>query len=522
MASTGVVLHSEDRAGEVSGPPSCVRLAPDDGDIADYLHDESKLASHGAASLAVPASLDELRQVMRWHAQEGHRVAVSGSRTGVAGGAVPEPGTHIVSLATLRGIVSVNETIEPPTATVLAGTWLNEFTAYLAAHHPTLAFPVDPTETSASLGGMVATNAGGARTYRFGAMREWVEGLTVELPSGRTLTLRRGGGEGSDRTLVLEDGDAVRRLAIAPIPKPPTKNAIGYGFLPGRDAIDLWIGAEGTLGVVSEVTVRLQRQGEARLGYLQFFAKVPTAFAFVRALRAEPAIKTTAIEFLDARSQALARESGKPAVDRVLQFAGDAVCSVFTEIGYESEEDLVEIADVLFRLVSAAGGDPDSSLAGANEGELKDIRAFRHAVPERINAIIAQRRERHPGLHKIATDMAVPDEALDWVFNRYQEILGAEGLDFAAFGHVGNNHFHVNILPRDEEELARAKGCYAVLAREIVARGGCVAAEHGIGRIKKSFLPVQYAPEVMESLRAVKRWADPEWRLNPGVLIDPS
>lgn len=522
MASTRLVLHSEDRTGAVAETPSCVRLTPDDGDISDYLHDESKLTSHGAASLAVPASLDQLRQVMRWHAQGGHRVAVSGSRTGVAGGAVPERGTHIVSLAALRGVVSVDETGEPPTATVLGGTWLSEFTTYLAAHHPTLAFPVDPTETSASLGGMVATNAGGARTYRFGAMREWVEGLTVELPSGRTLTLRRGGGEGPDGTLVLEDGGDARRLEIAPIPKPPTKNAIGYGFFPGRDAIDLWIGAEGTLGVVSEVTVRLQRQGESRLGYLQFFAQVPTAFAFVRALRAEPAIKTTAIEFLDARSQALARESGKPSVDRVLQFAGDAVCSVFTEIGYESEEELVEIADRLSQLVSEAGGDPDASLAGANEGELKDIRAFRHAVPERINAIIAQRRDRYPGLHKIATDMAVPDEALDWVFNRYQVILGAEELDFAAFGHVGNNHFHVNILPRNEEELARAKACYAVLAREIVARGGCVAAEHGIGRIKKSFLPVQYAPEVMESLRAVKRWADPEWRLNPGILIDPS
>jgi D-lactate dehydrogenase (cytochrome) len=86
---------------------------------------------------------------------------------------------------------------------------------------------------------------------------------------------------------------------------------------------------------------------------------------------------------------------------------------------------------------------------------------------------------------------------------------------------VGNNHFHVNILPRDEEELARAKRCYAGLATEIVARGGCVAAEHGIGRIKKGFLPVQYAPEIMEALRAVKRWVDPGWRLNPGVLLDP-
>jgi D-lactate dehydrogenase (cytochrome) len=138
-----------------------------------------------------------------------------------------------------------------------------------------------------------------------------------------------------------------------------------------------------------------------------------------------------------------------------------------------------------------------------------------------VNAIIAQRRERHPGLHKIATDMAVPDESLAWVYVRYREVIGGAGLDFAAFGHVGNNHFHVNILPRDEAELTSAKRCYAVLADEIVARGGCVSAEHGIGRIKKGFMAVQYAAPVVESFRAVKRWADPGWRLNRGILIDP-
>lgn len=514
-------LRAEPLAGEVTSPPPCVREHPDAAAVADFLHDESKLASTGIASLALPRTVDELRAVMAWHAHAHHDVAVSGSRTGVTGGAVPEPGTHLVSLAELRGIVEVQAEGDHPYATVLAGTWLSELTAHLAAAHPELIFPVDPTETSASFGGMVATNAGGARTYRFGAMRAWVEALTVELPSGGTLRLRRGERASQGRSLWLEDGGEPRALQLPAIPKPATKNAIGYGFFADGDPLDLWIGAEGTLGVVSEVTVRLERRAESRLGYLQFFARVDAAFAFVEALRAARDLKTTAIEFLDARSHELARESGKPAVERVLQFGATAACSVFAEIGYADDDELAQIADRLSALVSAAGGDPDASLAGSGEGELKDIRAFRHAVPERINALIAQRRERHPGLHKIATDMAVPDASLGWVFARYHEVLGAAGLDFAAFGHVGNNHFHVNILPRDEGELATAKGCYAVLAEEIVARGGCVSAEHGIGRIKKGFLPIQYPPAVMEAFRAVKRWVDPEWRLNRGILIDP-
>jgi len=273
--------------------------------------------------------------------------------------------------------------------------------------------------------------------------------------------------------------------------------------------------------VVSEVTVRLARAERGRLGSLQFFDGVEKGFAFVSALRAARELDVTAIECLDARSHALARDSGKPAVDRVLQQGGGAACSIFVEIAFATEDELGEIAEGLERMVRQAGGDPDRSLAGATEGALRDIRAFRHAVPERINAVIAQRRERHPGLHKIATDMAVPDEALGWVYRRYREVIGGAGLDYAAFGHVGNNHFHVNILPRDEAELARARECYAILAREVVAHGGCVSAEHGIGRIKKGFMAIQYPPAVLDAFRRVKRWADPQWRLNRGVLIDP-
>lgn len=501
--------------------PACVRLAPNAADIADYLHDESKLASAGVSSLAVPHSLAELRAVICWHAAGHHLVSLSGTRTGLTGGAVPETGAHLVSLAELRGVLRVEAEGDVPTATVLGGTWLSELTAYLATHHPGLVFPVDPTETSASLGGMVSTNAGGARSYRFGSMRPWVQGLTVELASGRTLYLTRGVQRAEGGRLYLRDGDDERRLEIGGIPKPSTKNAIGPGFEIDGDALDLFVGAEGTLGVVSEVTLRLFRSHESRMGFLQFFAEASQAFAFVNALRAAQSLRTTAMEFLDARSHALARESGKASVDRVLHIAPTNSCSVFVEIAYDGDDELATIVERLEEMVIGAGGDTTLSLAGATEGDLKDIRAFRHAVPERVNAIIAERREQHPGLHKIATDMSVRDADLSWIFGMYQERLTAAGLDFAVFGHVGNNHFHVNILPRDEGEVERAKAIYAGFAHDVVARGGAVAAEHGIGRIKKGFLAVQYDAVTMDALRAVKRWADPEWRLNRGVLLDP-
>jgi D-lactate dehydrogenase (cytochrome) len=514
------VLEARDLTGPVASAPTCVRLTPPPDDVADLLHDESRLAASGVASVAEPGTLAELRQVLRWHAAEGHRVTVSGARTGVAGGAVPEAATHLVSVARLRGVVELNLEADPPYVRALAGTTLRDLQTQLAAKAPGWTLPLDPTETGASLGGMVATNAAGSRAFRFGATRDWVVGLTVELASGRTLALHRGTDRADGDAVTLLDGDGQRSTHLPAIPKPRTKNSVGYGFTPGGDVLDLFIGSEGTLGVVSEVTFRLAPVSESRLAFLQCFATPAQAFALVEALRSDPGLRTTAIEFLDARSHELARETGKPEVERVLAKAPAGSCSVFAEFGYDDEGGLEATIERVVEHVTAAGGDEEAGLAGIDEQVLKDIRVFRHAVPERINATIARRRDQHPTLHKIATDMAVEDKDLRWVYDLYTTRLTEAGLDHAVFGHAGNNHFHVNILPRDDGELQRAKAIYAEFAKAIVARGGCVSAEHGIGRIKKHFLPVQYGTATLDAMRAAKRWLDPEWRLNPGVLLD--
>lgn len=517
---TGVV-EARELAGVVPGRPACVRLAPDPASVADLLRDESRMTAPGVASVAEPATLDDLRQVLAWHAREGHLVTVSGARTGVAGGAVPEPATHLVSVTKLRGVTAFDLTGTPATVRVLAGTTLRDLQAELASKARGFALPLDPTEAGASVGGMVATNAAGARSFRFGATRDWVVALTVELASGRTLTLARGVDRAEGDAVTLVDGASRRTAHLPAIPKPHTKNSIGYGFTPGGDVLDLFVGSEGTLGVVSEVTFRLMPVTESRLAFLQCLATPAQAFALVEALRGDGALRTTALEFLDARSHELARETGKPEVERVLAHAPAGSCSMFAEFGYDDDAGLDSTVERVLSHVAAVGGDEAAGLAGIDEQVLKDIRAFRHAVPERINATIARRRELHPGLHKIATDMAVEDRDLLWVYQLYSTRLTAAGLDHAIFGHAGNNHFHVNILPRDEAELARAKAIYKEFAEALVARGGCVSAEHGIGRIKKLFLPVQYSAATLDGMRAAKRWLDPDWRLNPGVLIDP-
>ncbi len=520
------VLEARDLTGgdsdaAATAQPACVRLAPDPRDVADLLRDESRLSAEGVASVAEPSTVDELRAVLRWHATQGHAVTVSGARTGVAGGAVPEETSHLVSLWRLRGVTVVDLESSPATVRALAGTTLRELQADLATRAKGWALPLDPTEAGASVGGMVATNAAGSRAFRFGATRDWVVGLTVELASGRTLAVTRGADRSEGDAVTLHDGDDTRTAHLPAIPKPRTKNSIGYGFTPGGDVLDLFVGSEGTLGVVSEVTFRLMPVTESRLAFLQCLETPSQAFALVDALRRDRALSTTAIEFLDARSHELARETGKAEVARVLANVPAGSCSVFAEFGYDDEAGLEASVERVLAHVAAVGGDESAGLAGVDEQVLKDIRAFRHAVPERINATIAARRQHHPALHKIATDMAVEDHDLQWVYDLYTTRLSQAGLDHAVFGHAGNNHFHVNILPRDEQELVLAKAIYKEFAEALVARGGCVSAEHGIGRIKKAFLPVQYDAATLDAMRAAKRWLDPEWRLNPGVLIDP-
>ncbi|MFN7977604.1 MAG: FAD-binding oxidoreductase [Vicinamibacterales bacterium] len=513
-------IEARDLTGDVTGRPACVRMAPASADVADLLRDESRMTAPGVASVAEPTSVDELRQVLAWHASQHHAVTVSGARTGVAGGAVPETSTHLVSVAKLRGVTAIDLASTPPTVRALAGTTLRELQAELAARARGFALPLDPTEAGASVGGMVATNAAGSRAYRFGATRDWVQALTVELASGRTLQLTRGVDRANGDAVTLADGDT-RTAHLPAIPKPLTKNSIGYGFTPDGDVLDLFIGSEGTLGVVSEVTFRLMPVTESRLAFLQCLASPAQAFDLVDAIRADAALRTTALEFLDARSHELARETGKAEVLRVLAQAPPGSCSLFAEFGYDDDAELESTIERVLAHVAAVGGDESAGLAGVDEAVLKDIRAFRHAVPERINATIAERRQQHPALHKIATDMAVENQHLRWVYELYSSRLTTAGLDHAIFGHVGNNHFHVNILPKDEQELVRAKAIYKEFATALVARGGCVSAEHGIGRIKKAFLPVQYGEDTLATMRAAKRWLDPEWRLNPGVLIDP-
>jgi D-lactate dehydrogenase (cytochrome) len=194
-------------------------------------------------------------------------------------------------------------------------------------------------------------------------------------------------------------------------------------------------------------------------------------------------------------------------------------CGVYLELS-GSEEETEEACSLLEDILDSVGLSLENTWAAMEPSELAAQRVFRHALPEAVNSIIGQRKVAFPDLHKVGTDMAVPDEQLHNVFAMYRRDLGTSGIDSVVFGHIGDNHLHVNLLPRDMRELELAKKIYLGWAAQVVAMGGAVAAEHGIGRIKKAMLEIQYSQSTLDLMRQVRKAFDPQGLFAPGVLFD--
>jgi D-lactate dehydrogenase (cytochrome) len=154
-----------------------------------------------------------------------------------------------------------------------------------------------------------------------------------------------------------------------------------------------------------------------------------------------------------------------------------------------------------------------------DRSELAKMKMVRHFVPESVNATIAMRKAEFHEVHKIGTDMAVPDEALREYLKFYRETLEAQGMEYVIFGHIGNNHLHVNMLPRNNEEVDQGMDNYMTFAQRAVELDGTVAAEHSIGKLKLPFLPLMYGKKGIAEIQAVKKALDSKWLLNRNNMI---
>lgn len=498
---------------------------------ADYLHDESRLGGDPVEIVHLPTTTAQVAAAVRNAARQGHRVTVSGGRTGIVGGAVPRETQELVSLERLRLPPTLRRRDGGWTVRVGAGTTVEELDAALRAGDLScpdgepdrpLFYPVDTTERSAQIGGTIATNASGARTLHYGPTRRWVEAVTVVTPDGRVLELRRGqvrAREGELRYIGPEGDERV--LRVPDLPLPSTKHTAGYHLASDMDAVDLFVGSEGTLGVITEAELRLAEKPTERLFLTVFLPSEEAALAVTEALRDDADVSPLALEYFGPKAIDLLREQraqvgASSGLVTLPEYAGTAL---YAEFDFSSDGQLDRLYQRLMGVLESLDLDPERTWAAFTEREMEQMKELRHAVPEAVNTIIGRRQAGQPELHKVGTDMAVPPESLRAVVRTYRELLDEEGLDYVIFGHVGDAHLHVNILPETVEQVKQAEELYLRLARRVVRLNGSVAAEHGIGRIKIPFLRVQYGPGQIEAMRRIKETVDPAGTLNPGVLF---
>ena len=513
----------------------------------EYLRDESR--SVGAAdAITFARSEAEIRAVLEAASSQRLPVTIQGARTGLAGGAVPQGG-QIINLSKMNRIVGLrHDALEDSFSLIVEpGVLLTEVRKILASKvfdttdwseqslqalavfktRGAYMFSPDPTETSATLGGMVACNASGARSFYYGATRDHIKALRIMIMDCSILYLKRGAREVENGAFSFKtlEGKALHG-ALPQYPMPDVKNASGYYVKRDMDMIDLFIGAEGTLGVITEIELHLLPTPPAVWGVTVFFPTEECAVLFVRVVRGEvireimPALpRPVSIEYFN--HQALDLLRGSTTVFGQLQELKPSYhTAIYVEFHGESDQDLQQVVLNIGSVIEACGGDEASTWVARTPLDMEKLLSFRHATPESVNMLIDQRRRTEPKLTKLGTDMAVPDAELTAVIAMYNRRLQEEGLEAVMFGHIGDNHIHVNILPRDLDDYLRGKALYLEWAREIIQKGGTVSAEHGIGKLKAPLLAEMYGSEAINKMRAIKRLFDPTWLLSPGNIFD--
>lgn len=413
----------------------------------------------------------------------GLPVTAQGLRSSTTGASVAEQGV-VLSLERMGRILEVDATER--WARVEPGVVLGDFKREVEGMG--LFYPPDPTsENECTIGGTIATNASGARTYRYGSTRGYVKGLRVVTADGAV-------------------HDVERRV--------PSKNATGYfGF---QNPVDLWIGSEGTLGIVTQIDLHLLPGPPRFFAGLVFFPDVETALRFVLAAdeaRIAGRLRPRCLELFDRAALDLAAGAQRGHDLRVPERAGAALY-------FEEELGDAQVSARLEpwgALIDRTGGLADDTVVAERDAAIQELRRLRHAIPAGMNerGALAQRN----GGRKVSTDFAVPLPALPRLMARCTEIGRDFGGPTIAYGHVGNGHPHFNLLAGDPVELERAEAAVLEMARCAVALGGTLSAEHGIGKVKRAALRELYPSWMWTAMRAVKLALDPRGLLAPGNLF---
>jgi D-lactate dehydrogenase (cytochrome) len=507
----------------------------DPDEIQSFLSDASHMRDGRAERVVFPENFEEVADVLRAASETKTPVTVSGAGTGTVGGRIPFAGI-VLATEKLKQIKSVVHKDDGGRAVAEAGVRLADLQRFVESEN--LFYPPDPTERSCFLGGTVATNASGARTFKYGPTRNYVKRLRIALASGDIINLRRGElrADRSGRIQIQLPSGGLLEAQLPSYKMPKTrKHASGYFVAPQMDVVDLFIGSEGTLGVILGSEVALLPKPEGLLSGIVFFKTHESVLAFVaeartlsltnRQVRARegrtdrhenPLAQTDdrKSSFIDARAlEYFDRESLGFLRQKYETIPNEAVAAIFFEQETTPATEDRLMTEWLALLDRHQALTDDSWFATGEQDQIK-LREFRHALPVLMNEWFSHHQQR-----KVSTDMSVPDEAFPEMLRFYEDTLRASELRYTIFGHIGDNHVHVNILPRDDEEATKAREIYVQFLKRAAIVGGTLSAEHGIGKLKRDYLRLFYSEENLREMAALKHAFDPVGILGRGNIF---
>jgi len=503
-----------------------MQVNKDENTISQYLSDESNgFLGEGVDRVYFPETEKELAEIL---SSTREKVTTSGAGTGITGSRVPVHGGIVISTERmircraregfetierkgLAGDIGICLDREKEEAIVSPGISLAELDAALP---PGWVYPPDPTETSATIGGNVATNASGARCFYFGPTRNWVKGLRVVLHDGEILNIRRGHWTATDGVLKF-NSESGKDFCVA-IPNyhmPEIKNAAGLYSKPGMDLIDLFIGSEGMLGIISEITLGLWKTEGSPVSDLAFFEKESDALGYVERLRKLREKGVLAVEFFDRNSLDFVREEHPELKD-------DLDAGVFVELMPGSMDLMEELNSMLAEFHAI------EDWCATTFANRRDLKEFRHSLPDGINSYLKQHNS-----YKMGTDFVVPEENFRDMMQKYREVgerfrAKFPGARYVIFGHIGDCHVHFNFITSNEDEREGAKVLYLELARYAIKLGGTISGEHGVGKKTMTmdgrnipYLELMLGKDGLREIARVKKALDPELRLNLGNMV---
>jgi len=445
-------------------PPERLRLEPEARE--PYGRDESDLGTFPPDAVVLAASTEDVRAVLALATRHRVPVVPVGARSGKSGGSLAIEGGIALSLERMDRILEIRPA--DLTARVEPGVVTGVLQAEVEKHG--LFYPPDPNSLdTCSLGGNVAENAGGPRALKYGVTREYVLGLTAVLPTGEVLRLGR-------RTI---------------------KGVAGY------DVAALLVGSEGTLAVVTEITLKLLPRPRHVATAMLIFPTVEAATSSVARVLAG-GVLPRCLELLDdVALEAAARSSP-------FRFPPGAGAALLVETdGNDADAVLAEMARVAEAVGRDASGEP---IVAQNEAQRREIWETRKLLSVNLKKV-------HP--LKLSEDVAVPRSRIPDLVRTARAIGARLGLAVATYGHAGDGNLHCNVLFDREDQRPKVNQAVAEILREAVALGGTITGEHGVGLAKRDFLELEQGPEVVALERRLKALFDPAGILNPGKIFSP-